>query len=803
MLSFLNRAIRYLFYALFFLIPLTFWGSTSELFEFNKMWLTFIITILIAACWISKMIITKKFIFKRTPLDIPIGLFLLSQIISTIFTLDHHVSLWGYYGRWNGGLLSIISYIFLYYALVSNILNDKQGVVNLEGIPMARNDLITKQLPSEHQREGKVRQDPALAGPAFLNQPFVFNILKISLLSGFIVCLWGLPGHFGYDPTCLLFRGHLDVSCWTADFQPKIRIFSTLGQPDWLAAYLAILIPISLFFALSNAYSFFTRDKRLKINYQPLLYSLGYSLLTMCYFIASIYTQSKSGFIGIILELVIFWLIILIKQNKDKLFFKLFVICFFTIGIIVFLVGSPFAQINKFTFPSLQNIFSSKSTSTTHPSTGGTQPIAAPAGELGGTDSGKIRLFVWEGAVKAWLAHPIFGTGVETFAFAYYLYRPAGHNLTSEWDYLYNKAHNEYLNYLATTGAFGLLTYLSILSIFIFLILKQIFRNKSIIVIPAKAGIYAEGSPIRSGMTKETLLIALLSSYTGILITNFFGFSVVIVNIYLFLIPALFFLFIKQADFNTDSQQLGKPLALSSGQIFAMIITFLIGLYLIIVLINYWTADQDYAYGQGLDHLSLFDKAYPYLKSAADKRPSEPVFKDELSVAEGSLALAEAQNNNLNLANTFAENAINTSDELITNYPNDIIFWKSRIRIFYALSEVDKKYLAYALQAAQEANKLAPTDAKVSYNLGVLYAQNGDLDKAISTLKQTIALKKDYSDAYFALGLVYRTKALDKNGKLIDKEAEANAVYYMKYILNNFDPNNADVIKNLQSWGEL
>jgi len=63
----------------------------------NKMWLTWAIAIFIAAAWITKMILQKKISFQRTPLDIPIVLFLSSQIISTIFSLDPHVSFWGYY----------------------------------------------------------------------------------------------------------------------------------------------------------------------------------------------------------------------------------------------------------------------------------------------------------------------------------------------------------------------------------------------------------------------------------------------------------------------------------------------------------------------------------------------------------------------------------------------------------------------------------------------------------------------------------------------------------------------------------
>ncbi len=110
----LNRIIEYTFYAIFLLVPLSFTSDTSELFEFNKLWVTFGLTTIIGVSWISKMILNKQIKIQKTPLDIPILLFLASQIISTIFSIDKHVSLWGYYSRFNGGLYSIIAYIFLY-----------------------------------------------------------------------------------------------------------------------------------------------------------------------------------------------------------------------------------------------------------------------------------------------------------------------------------------------------------------------------------------------------------------------------------------------------------------------------------------------------------------------------------------------------------------------------------------------------------------------------------------------------------------------------------------------------------------
>src|SRR5437879_3300145 len=100
--SYCNKIIEYSFYALFFLIPLVFTNNTSELFEFNKMWVAFGLTTIIGCAWIAKMIACRRIVINPTIFAIPLLLFLASQIISSIFSLDQHVSWWGYYSRFNG-----------------------------------------------------------------------------------------------------------------------------------------------------------------------------------------------------------------------------------------------------------------------------------------------------------------------------------------------------------------------------------------------------------------------------------------------------------------------------------------------------------------------------------------------------------------------------------------------------------------------------------------------------------------------------------------------------------------------------
>ncbi len=474
MVNLTNKIISWSFYLLFFLVPLWFFSGSHELFEYNKIMLTYGLTIVIAAAWLVKLVVSHQssaISIKRTPLDIPIALYLLSHIISTIFSLDPHTSIWGYYSRFHEGLLATISYIVLYYAAVSN-----------------------------------------------LQRPHILRILQISFVSAAIVAIYGTFEHFGHSPSCLFITGNFDVDCWVQDV--KNRVFATLGQPNWMAAYLdVVLLSVFGFLFSGRSQSVFSlsdsgKPKTEKLNSdnrQQRTDNQGfiiYTCLSVLLFAALLFTKSRSGILGLFTGLAIFGFF---QLKSLKNFWK--VAAAFLITSAIF--GLPFSQIEKF---SLENFLTNKP-STVNPGLG---PQAEPRTastqkgayiDIGISESGDIRRIVWQGAIKVWQRYPIFGSGVETFAYAYYQDRPVEHNMVSEWDFLYNKAHNEFLNILATTGTVGMLAYLSILGMFTLLFLKS---------------------------KKEPLTIALFAAWSSILITNFFGFSVVIIGLYFFLIPAFY-----------------------------------------------------------------------------------------------------------------------------------------------------------------------------------------------------------------------------------------------------------------------
>lgn len=727
---FFNKLISWSFYLLFLFVPFSFAGDTSELFELNKMWITFGLTLIIGFAWISKIIVERKFVYKKTPFDIPMLLFLTSQIISTFISMDFHTSLWGYYSRFNGGLLSIISYILLYFALVNN--------------------LSAKQ---------------------------VISVLKVSLVGGLLVALWGLPSHFGYDPTCLIFRGTFDVGCWTDAFHPTLRMFSTMGQPDWLAAYLTLLLPLSMYFAIEKL----EEKKIVSVTY--------YLLLSVLFYLDFLYTAARGSFIAIVIALVIFVVgFIWIRKSviKNTKFFGALIL---GIIIITFFVGTPIVQLDPFTFNGIKQHFTK-----TLPIAPITQRAAPKqvsfTGEFGGTDSGKIRLFVWRGAYNIWLHNPIFGTGVETFAYAYYQYRPIGHNLTSEWDYLYNKAHNEYLNYLATTGAVGLLTYLSIILLFLFYSVKMIVAKT------------------KNGISQQLFSVALLASYLTIVISNFFGFSVVIVNAFFFIFPGILFILSPLSE-NVQTRAFPQQdtikrivLPIGFGQWAGITAVGAIATYWLISLVIFWNADKAYALGLNYDHANLPQDAYQTLHTAIQLRPGEPVFQDEVAINDSILAAALFAQKDTANTSKLANEALQISNNLVSNHPNTITYWKSRVRVLYTLTQIDPKYITPALEAIQKAQSLAPTDAKISYNLALLYAQTGQNQEAINTLTNTVKLKPDYRDAYFALGLLLHQQAVDKNNKVTNTQKEQQAVVAMKFILTRLSADDKGAIDSLKSWGE-
>lgn len=106
--------------------PLFFLPTTSEFFEFNKYTAMIVLTILGYVIWSAKMVVEKRFTFTKTPLDIPLVIFIVVFFVASLTSIDQFSSLVGTHGRIWPGFFPMLTVVLFYFLTVSNIKTRKQ-----------------------------------------------------------------------------------------------------------------------------------------------------------------------------------------------------------------------------------------------------------------------------------------------------------------------------------------------------------------------------------------------------------------------------------------------------------------------------------------------------------------------------------------------------------------------------------------------------------------------------------------------------------------------------------------------------
>lgn len=662
-------------------IPLTFTVINSELFEFPKFVILLSGTLVIAIAWILDLIYRRD--FKVWANDTPRPLkyihygviaMLVTQLVTTIFSINPYTSFWGYYSRYHGGLATTLCYTILYFAAVK-----------------------------------------------WLDKKSTQKIIKISFGTAIFICIYGILEHFG-----------IDKSLWKQDVQN--RVFSTLGQPNWLAAY---IIP--------NLYlTFYYFHKPGKRNYYLS------TIFFLIFFSALIFTRSRSGLLALALSAPVY-LYLSLRHTSLREVKKWLIPSAITAAVILAIYGSAYT-------PSLASLIQTK----TNP-----EPVRQAQGtalETGGTESGDIRKIVWTGALKLITEHPFFGTGPETFGYTYYWVRPAAHNLTSEWDYIYNKAHNEYLNVAAGSGLIGLLAYLAWH--------YSLFASGLIKLPKSKKINNFENDELRS------YLPVLSASVVAFFVTNFFGFSV---------IPVYFLMIILSALPETINKQ---PSQSSSLPIEVYPLTTILAVISLYLPIKIWLADYYYTIGKANLDKNNITNSLPYLEKSIKLRPGLDLFHSSLGEAYSALAATANTSTDEGVkAQTQKYLGLAVKEAEITKVQNKyhLNYYRSRAKIYLMLATIDPTFNNRAVIELKEARDLAPSDPKLAYNLGLVYTRINKLDLAESQFLDAIKLKSNYADPYYAATLLFeQTKQLAKVSPLLTS-AKANLATYSAQLKEKID----------------
>jgi hypothetical protein len=146
------------------------------------------------------------------------------------------------------------------------------------------------------------------------------------------------------------------------------------------------------------------------------------------------------------------------RNNVYKLLFLLLVcelIAVTNLGIFKLRIMDSFDDVKKMFSSQNQLVYAQEST------TAAEQPLI----QRNLSDPGYIRGGMWLGTAQLIFHSPktvLIGTGPETFPYAFQFYRPKQLNYSSEWNFVFNKPHNYYLELASEQGLIGLGLYLAL-----------------------------------------------------------------------------------------------------------------------------------------------------------------------------------------------------------------------------------------------------------------------------------------------------------------------------------------------------
>lgn len=738
--QFFSNALTWCYHVLFFVTPLLFTWFNEELFEFNKMLFVYAIALIVGGLWLAQMAMHRKFEWKRSVFDVPMGIFLGSQLLSTLFSIHIWTSVFGYYTRFNGGLLSTIAYMMLL-------------VVFIQKIPAKK----------------------------------VWEYCKTLAITSLIISAIAIPEHFGHSLSCIFINSsHLgqtlplsqvyslpqllqsyNAQCWVQDVQS--RVFATFGQPNWLAAFAITLLP---------AFTILAAIRKGKEQWL-------YGLTSLALMLDLIFSKSRSGTLGLGIGALWFLLLAAVWIRQRHVSAKTPIRTILTesssalkvsgvvgVGILlcVGIFGTPYT-------PSLGNFLR-----------GQAKPVVAPVSQSinrldeGGTSSTEIRKIVWTGALNVWKRYPVLGSGVETFAYSYYTDRPMAHNLVSEWDFLYNKAHNEFLNYLATTGIVGLISYCILLAVLIGYPAYIAIKNSS------------------NSLEVTAFFFSVSAGLVALSVSNALGFSTVMVGVLMYLLPAMCWQLAQQKhdDLNARKQspELAKAPTLSTKR--AILVSeeddslslmewlwpVVVGLVVVIGLVGVWrtwNADYLFAKGKSLNQSQQYADGVEALERAYQIGGSEGLFAEELGETYSWLSAAFADANQATAAAAYRTAALEKVDETLIDNPYNLNFYKTKTRVLATLAPQDPALLSEAETTLIKASELAPTDPKVRYNLGLIRFNQNKFDLAFADVEQAVSMKPNYEEARMTLARFYvmrnePQKALEQYHYVLDKIQPANTL---------------------------
>jgi tetratricopeptide (TPR) repeat protein len=386
----LNKSIELFLLTSIFIVPLAFWLPTNESFELPKSTAFYFFVSLAFITLIIKKSLDEKKEFTFTQFSLPVSVFLIISFISMINGILINKN--SFLVHWQ--FFKLILFCTILYFLIIN----------------------------------------------YFSKSKLNKIIFFLLFSHFIVSCYGILQYFG-----------IDFIKWVS-FGAG-RVYSTMGNPDYMAAQFSILIPLIIMLLISP----------LKIFEK---FFLLFLLIFMFFLI--IVAHGRGAWMGFFVSLsylfLMIWLIYGIKFFGKNRYFFLAILCFVLFLIIIFSFPNP---INKNAQTIKDRIKSGFDIT---------------------NDSVAVRLFYWESALFMAKHHPFLGVGIGGFSLNTSFYQ---RKVLDRWEKINPQlakkvephvelfTHNDYLQTLAEMGLSGLGIFLWLLFSAFIMPLGKILKDEN------------------------------------------------------------------------------------------------------------------------------------------------------------------------------------------------------------------------------------------------------------------------------------------------------------------------------------
>jgi len=649
-----NLGIQFSLMAMLLIVPLVFFTYTHDVFETNKITAFRILTLLAFAAFLTRWLLLKQEQhrpsmdenrsghvaqgnrLRPSQLWWPLVAIGVSSLLSTLSTNNTLASVFGVYEDFEG-IVTIANYIMLWIVVY-------QSVRNLDDI---RKYLVT------------------------------------IVIAGMAAAGYGVAQNFGFD-----------FVMWNPNTYTASRLFGSLGNPNFLAAYILMSLPIAVMF-------FLTARRR---GWKTVML-----VATLLMVLAIFFTKSRGALYGLLAEGALLsgylaWNHLkgggLVRRNRNAL---IALACLAGLTLFSGQVRSAIVETVTRTAATLN------------------------AKHITMTP----RLYIWRSALQMMRDHPVLGSGLDTFQITFPKYRLVEY-WQLEWNGTPEKAHNFFLQIGATTGLLGLAAWLWMIVGFFVVVIRQ----------------WRTMSPLR-----QHLSVGILLAQTGFLVQNQFNFTVVAYgSLFWFLLalgPTL-----NREEEAAPAAAGAKPEPFSLNQVplgrwvgyLAAMVLVMTGLTLSMRL---WVADVYFK--RGMIYLSggYSQNALAEFGRAVDLDPYREIYWVKYGIAFEEAAKGAADKAPL------LKRAAEIHQRTIGMNPLNGYDYNNLGRVYkYWGDFVDRAKLADAEAACKKATEMGPYNVYFALDLASVYLSLQQPEKAEAISKRLVDLFPDFAIPYSYLGYV-------------------------------------------------